>query len=342
MALHECRILFTDNWYTSMALATAIWEQFSMLFVGTMSLTNKGCRTSKDFTFDKLSGSAQRQVERGWFRRAVRSIPSNRNSCEFVLQATIWMDRKLVGFLHSAQVTTSDNHSVQRWSRTEKKKVDVVSPPVTWEYSDCMGDFDMNDGDGANYSISIRSTRWYLRLFCWTLERAIHANFQLTVVFANGGSDGDSYKEKWKGYTSKNGGRFNFQIDLVMLLIEYGIRLDWKGDPAWIRQVALVPCDCGSCFFCKTGRTTGVSHKPSHRTKKNVVPRGHARKREKVAKSGRLCKLCYAKNTEKHKGMSSAEKRKRTVKSQLGCLRCNTCVCAGCWHLFQHANNNNN
>jgi hypothetical protein len=30
-------------------------------------------------------------------------------------------------------------------------------------------------------------------------------------------------------------------------------------------ESVLVPCDCGSCFFCKTGRTTGVAHKPSNK-----------------------------------------------------------------------------
>jgi hypothetical protein len=100
-----------------------------------------------------------------------------------------------------------------------EEKVDVVSPPVTYEYSDCMGAVDMNDGDGANYSISIRSTRWYLRLLCWTLERAIHANFQPVVAFANGETDGNSYKEEWKGCTRKNGGLFNFQIPAISVAI---------------------------------------------------------------------------------------------------------------------------
>jgi hypothetical protein len=43
-------------------------------------------------------------------------------------------------------------------------------------------------------------------------------------------------------------GRYNFQIDLAMQLIDYGIRLDWKGDadnpnndagkPAWCKENA--------------------------------------------------------------------------------------------------------
>jgi hypothetical protein len=126
-----------------------------MLFVGTMSLTNKGCRIVDDFPFDKLSGCAQRRVERGRFRRAIRKSPGELNKC--VLQATVWMDMKLVGFLHSAKVSKSEGFTVEQWCRKEKKRISVATPPVTHEYSDCMGAVDMNDGDGANYPVSFRS-----------------------------------------------------------------------------------------------------------------------------------------------------------------------------------------
>jgi hypothetical protein len=271
--------------------------------------------------------------------------------------------------LHSAQVSKSSGHTVQRWSRKEKKRVSVVAPPVTREYSDCMGAVDMNDGDGANYSVSFRSNRWYLRLFCWSLERVIHANFQLTVFFANGNAeeddDGDdddtdeddeddngSGKEEWKCYTNKEDGRYKFQIDLAMQLIEYGIRLDWQGDandpdnsagkPAWVRQAGLIPCDCKRCFFCKTGRTTGITDKPLKRTAENALPRGHSRDRETVSTNARVCQLCYAELGEKHKNMSSAEKKKKSRRSSLGCLKCDKCVCAYCWDSFVHVNNNVN
>jgi hypothetical protein len=338
---HKGRVLFTDNWYTSMALATKLWEEFSMLFVGTMSLTNKGCRTMSDFPFDKLSKIAQGKVDRGWFRRAVRISPGHRKC---VLQATVWMDRKLVGFLHSAQVSKSAGHTVLRWDRKQNKRVPIATPPVTHEYSDCMGAVDMTDGDGANYSVSFRSNRWYLRLFSWVLERVIHAAFQLTIFFAQ------ECKEEWKCYTSKEEGRYNFQIDLAMQLIDYGIRLDWKGDadnpkndagkPAWVRQVGLIPCDCKRCFFCRTGRTQGIDHKPLKRTRENVVPRGHARKREKVSKNGRVCQFCYKRLGEKYATMASAEKKMKSARSTLGCRMCGLCVCGDCWHLFEHVNNN--
>jgi len=82
------RILFTDNWYTSMTTAKACWEQFSMLYVGTVSLTNKGACTKDDFPFDQLSKGAQSQITRGWFRRAIQTITVRGNGT-YKLQATV-------------------------------------------------------------------------------------------------------------------------------------------------------------------------------------------------------------------------------------------------------------
>ena len=66
-------------------------------------------------------------------------------------------------------------------------------------------------------------------------------------------------------YSSKNGGRKIFQIDMAIQLIDFGIRQDWvepfsaDTKPPWIRQRPILPCDCKS-FFCKTGMTNGTSH----------------------------------------------------------------------------------
>jgi hypothetical protein len=182
-----------------------------------------------------------------------------------------------------------------------------------------------------------------LRLFSWVLWRVIHAAFQLTIFFAN------ECKEEWKCYTSKEDGRYNFQIDLAMQLIDYGIRLDWKGDadnpkndagkPAWVLQVGLIPRDCKRYFFCTTGRAQGIDHKPWKRTRENAVPHGYAKRRESVSKNGRRCKLCYDRLGKTYKNMSSAEKRRKARRSTKWCGMCDHCVCSECWHLFVHKNN---
>jgi hypothetical protein len=110
------------------------------------------------------------------------------------------------------------------------------------------------------------------------------------------------------------------------------------GKPAWVRQVGLIPCDCKRCFFCTTGRTTGITHKPLKRTREGALPRGHDKERETVALNTRRCKLCN--EQPKKKNMSSAEKRRQQHRTKLGCRACDACVCTECWHLFVHINNN--
>ena len=89
-----------------------------MLFIGTMSLKTKGMWTKNDYPFDALSTGAQKLVNQGWFRCAIQKTEGT-DSC--ILQATVWMDRKLVGFLHTAQVTKSARFTVEQWDHQERK-----------------------------------------------------------------------------------------------------------------------------------------------------------------------------------------------------------------------------
>ncbi len=56
-------------------------------------------------------------------------------------------------------------------------------------------------------------------------------------------------------YSSKNGGRKIFQIDMAIQLIDFGIQQDWvkpfsaDTKPPWIRQRPILPCDCKSFFL---------------------------------------------------------------------------------------------
>ena len=91
----------------------------------------------------------------------------------------------------------------------------------------------------------------------------IHCEYQIVcwlVVKGVGNS-------KWKTYLSKNEGRRDFQIDLAISLMNYGLALDWDGGatrPDYVRD-NIVPCDCNVCFFCEHG-LAGVINR--------VAPRG--------------------------------------------------------------------
>ena len=64
-------------------------------------------------------------------------------------------------------------------------------------------------------------------------------------------------REDWKKYCSKYNGRRNFQIDLAIEVMEYGIKKEWDDDtddklqPKWMRQLEFIPCNCDKCFFVK-------------------------------------------------------------------------------------------
>ena len=96
------RVLFTDNFYTSIALMAALMGLYGMYLVGTVRIA-KGKNNPEVFPFKKPSDAALKLVPRGWLRYAQRK--SLRVACAggvviaiMWVQALIWKDRKLWGF----------------------------------------------------------------------------------------------------------------------------------------------------------------------------------------------------------------------------------------------------
>ena len=186
------RILYTDNFYTSMAVMKHIFLSFSMLLVGTYALTKKKSRTAEDFPFAKLSNGALKRVNRGWKRMARR---------------------------------TSD-------------------------YSYHMNGVDHKDRDTADWTVSLKSNWFYLRIFYWLFDGVLHAMYSIIKVVA------DDKAHPWHKYLSKHLGCYKFQMDLANDLISRGIGMDWSdvedsnARPDYVRKHDWVPCACTTCFFC--------------------------------------------------------------------------------------------
>ena len=101
------------------------------------------------------------------------------------------------------------------------------------------------------------------------MDRVVHTCYVVVCYLAAAGI-GDP---KWNKYRNKNYGRHDFQIDLGMALLNYAISISWDGvskRPNWMRQGEFIPCDCGECFFCINGHTTGIAHKSRKKQKKEV------------------------------------------------------------------------
>jgi hypothetical protein len=105
------RILYRDNFYTSLGVMTYLYLAFNMLLVRMYKLTKKNLRTADDFPFHKISDSALKRVPRGWKRQATQRVMSD-NQHIFTVQATSWKDRKQVGFLHNNLVQPTKDYFV--------------------------------------------------------------------------------------------------------------------------------------------------------------------------------------------------------------------------------------
>lgn len=59
---------------------------------------------------------------------------------------------------------------VRRWSRTEKKEVEIQMPGMISEYNTNMGGVDLLDQMTAAYRIRIRKRKWWWCIYNWSLS----------------------------------------------------------------------------------------------------------------------------------------------------------------------------
>ncbi len=90
----------------------------------------------------------------------------------------------------------------------------------------------------------------------------------------------------------------DFQIDLALSLMNYGISLQWDGEsderPNFMRQDPFVPCDSNRCFFCFNGIITGIAHPPKKNTEVIVEFKCGPICNEPI------CKQCWKEGYDKH------------------------------------------
>jgi len=180
--------------------------------------------------------------------------------------------------------------------------------------------------------------------FFWQFDASIHLMYNVATRIRS------EWKEK---YGSRNNGRRKFQIHLAHVIAEYAIRLDWNGTPetnpngrpAWMRQKALIPCDCGECFFCKTGMTNGITHKTvTIPPPKHQVPEQCNATRKQVHEYTGYCCVCMKEAKDQYSGSLSGKARKQELrrhcgKTRKGCTQCQALVCDNHWSSFTHNKN---
>ena len=194
---------------------------------------------------------------------------------------------------------------------------------------------DRNDRDSSDYSVSLRTARWYLRLLFWLTDRVVRGTY--TVV--------KSLQEEhppWKICGKRNGGRRRLQLHLGLVLVRCRIELDWKnpsdpkGKPKWVRKNTL-PCNCNHCFFCKHKFTNGIFHDRSKiqyvskEGKKKQVPVLCTFKRETINNYSSYCKQCIEELKHPISEVPFPERRKHCSASRKGCPSCQKPICDDCW-----------
>jgi hypothetical protein len=105
----------------------------------------------------------------------------------------------------------------------------------------------------------MRTNRFYFRIKFWLLDRVVHTIFVICCCLARAEVGPKQYRK----YLKKDG-RFKFQGDLGIALLNYAIGAEWddlsKPPPEWMRSKDWIPCNCGACFFYLNGLTNGITH----------------------------------------------------------------------------------
>ena len=64
--------------------------------------------------------------------------------------------------------------TVQRRVRGKRIRDTIAAPRAHADYVANYNAVDRNDRDSVDYSSTIRMNQYYLRFFCWALDRVIH------------------------------------------------------------------------------------------------------------------------------------------------------------------------
>lgn len=338
------RIMYTDNYYTSLEVMAHLWSTYKMFLVGTFRMQKKKSTTAVDFAFHKLSAASLKLCEGGWQRRATRLWPRSVTvRWDMWYQCITLKDRAQVGILTNMWVwprTATDPKLVRR---TKGGKIEIESHPAILWYNYGLAGVDHLDRSISDFGMSRRTSRWYMRIAFWVFDAAVHNMWQIVSAFAEAAEGpGDKFYE----YKGKNK-RIKFQFDLAQALIAEGIRLGKAENggkkPKWMRQVALAPCPCKKCYFClheKDAMTAATS--PAEKVQDICEANDH---QELAAREGR-CVVCFRKATVKFPTLTRTglmqKSGVRIARTKFGCAGCTersgqkAFVCAEHWADYDH------
>lgn len=229
--------VYFDNYYTSIPL---------LVYLSTKGIFSLGTVRRNRIPDCKLPNDVE---VKKWARG---------QSCEFVSEVdgisvtpVAWKDNRAVNLL-STFVGEMPKETVERFDKKSNKKVSVECPKIIKQYNKHMGGVDLLDGLIGRHKITMRSRKWYFRLFYHLID-LITVNAWLL------------YK-RTKGDTMKLS---KFCEEIAVVLCKIGmIKTAKRGRPSLVEAALEEKRHRGPAAYVppKDVRTDQVNHWPSWET----------------------------------------------------------------------------
>ena len=149
---HQFHVMF-DNLFTSAPLLRALKER-----------SQDGTGTLRQ---NRLSNNPLSSVQ--YLKKQRRGTMEGAETTDKALKVTRWKDNQVVSVLSTVYgVEPKDN--AKRWSREERKKIDVPRPAAIREYNKYMGGADRLNQNVNKYRVAINGKKFYWHIFTWILD----------------------------------------------------------------------------------------------------------------------------------------------------------------------------
>ena len=208
---NQNHIVYTDNLFTGEELFTDLVVKRGIFACGTLR---------RPVGIPEYSVRESKQLPRGWTRIASKQLTGDRH-----LQATAWMDNKLVRLLHTAHISETKaevpetSASVKRWVKSRRCHQEVECSRALIEYATNMGGVDRLDKRVSYGRLWLKSRlRYHRQIFLWLFSSMSLSNVR--VLFELTYPDVDSLKKK--AQRSDMGWSMFLQIELGNALIREG------------------------------------------------------------------------------------------------------------------------
>lgn len=154
--------IYIDNFFTSHKLITLLSKK-EIRCTGTARYNRMGMKNARSNALK--NDQDMKKVERGFYDY---KFDTNNE-----VLALIWKDNNAVKMLSNHQ-SIAPLAAVKRYSKTEKKYVDLLQPNLIGEYNKYMGGVDKLDWHVQKYRIKIRGKKWYFPLFTNAIDVAVY------------------------------------------------------------------------------------------------------------------------------------------------------------------------